>query len=97
MLLRRGSLLLAQSDYARHFNGLDSVVLLRDGSDLLVLPVHRAAAGGYILKLRNAAGDRIVSAADFFRSNGICDEDDRALTAVWDEARAALRAAATFA
>jgi hypothetical protein len=97
MTVRRGSLHLGQAEYARHFDGLQAVVLLRDGPDLLVLPVRHAAAGGYVLKLRNSAGDRVVAAADFFRANGLGDEERRELTARWDEQRAALRAVSAFA
>jgi len=92
----RGSLLLGEADYARHFGGLQAVVLLRDGSDLLVLPVRHAASGGYVLKLRNSAGDRAVAAADFFRANGIQDGEQHDLTATWDEGRGALRALSVF-
>ena len=42
--------------------------------DLLILPVRHAAAGGYLLKLRNGAGDRVVNAPDFFREHGLDDE-----------------------
>ncbi len=96
MAIRRGSLHLGRAAYARHFDGLQAVVLLRDGPDLLVLPVRHAAAGGYVLKLRNSAGDRVVAAADFFRANGIADEEARELSARWDEQHAALRAASAF-
>ena len=76
--MRRGALHFTREVYERFFAGLDNVVLLRDGADLLVLPVRHQAAGGYVIKLRNAAGDRMVNAADFFRDNGI--EDDIEMT-----------------
>ena len=94
--IRRGSLFLKRGDCERHFGGLEAVILLRDQADLLILPVRHAAAGSYILKLRNSDGDRVVTAADFFRSNGIDDGENRELAAVWDESRAALRATAVF-
>ncbi len=40
---------------------------------MLVLPVRYAASGGYVLKIRNAAGDRVVDAGDFFRDHGLDD------------------------
>jgi hypothetical protein len=100
--LRRGRLFIGRADHERHFAGLECVVLLRDGDALLVLPVRHPAAGGYLLKIRNAAGDRVVDAADFFRAHGLedgdggDDGDDRTLPAVWDEARAALVCASAF-
>ncbi len=90
--IRRGSLLLSAADCARFFCGLEAVVLLREGRDLLVLPVRHVASGGYVLKLRNSAGDRVVAAADFFRANGVGDEDELQLTARWDAQRVGLRA-----
>jgi hypothetical protein len=95
--LRRGSLYLARELYQRHFAGLDGVVLLRRDDDLLVLPVRHSAAGGYLLKIRNSAGDRVVHAADFFRAHGVADADHLTLPAAWEPDRAALVAAGAFA
>jgi hypothetical protein len=94
--LRRGGLHFNRHVYESFFSGLDNVVLLRDGADLLVLPVRNQAAGGYVIKLRNAAGDRTVNAADFFRDNGIDDVVEVTLPAQWSAERAALIVATTF-
>ncbi|MDX2288879.1 MAG: hypothetical protein NW217_08680 [Hyphomicrobiaceae bacterium] len=88
--VRRGSLLFSGEVYDRYFATLENVVLLRDGADLLVMPVRQRAAGGYVIKLRSIAGDRAVQAADFFRDNGIADGDELQLVAHWMENRAAL-------
>lgn len=88
--VRRGSLHLTRETYERFFNALDNVVLLRDGSNLVVLPVRHQAAGGYVIKVRTGAGDRAVMAADFFRENGIEDAVEMTLPATWSEERAAL-------
>jgi hypothetical protein len=96
VVVRRGALHLARDAYERFFDMLNNVVLLRDGKDLVVLPVRHQAAGGYLLKLRNGAGDRIVSAADFFRANGIDDDVQMTLTAEWSDERMALIAADAF-
>ena len=95
VILRRGSLFFSRGDYDRFFPGVDSVVLLRDGSTLLVLPVMQAA-GGYLLKQRNLAGDRVAHAAGFFRENGIPDEVERVSAAEWSVERAALVAGGFF-
>jgi hypothetical protein len=90
MTLERGGLYLSASDYQRYFQGLDSVILLRRDLDLLIMPVRHAAAGGYLLKMRNVAGDRVVSAGDFFRGQGVSDERTRPLSGKWSEDDCAL-------
>ncbi|MBS0250052.1 MAG: hypothetical protein JSR78_03195 [Proteobacteria bacterium] len=90
LTVRRGVLHFTREIYERFFNSLDTVVLLRDGDDLIVLPVMHRAAGGYVIKIRTGAGDRAVAAADFFRDNGIEDWIEKTFFAVWDDDRAAL-------
>jgi hypothetical protein len=97
LTVRRGVLHFTREAYERCFPTVQAVVLVRDGRDLLVLPVRHAAAGGYLVKLRNAAGDRAVDAADFLRGNGVEDSDERRLEGVWNEAAACLTAPAFFA
>lgn len=94
--VRRGALHFSRETYERHFCGLDNVVLLRDGANLIILPVRNPAAGGYVIKLRNGAGDRTVVAADFFRDNGVEDSIELTLPANWISERAALVAPAAF-
>ena len=94
--LMRGGLYLARAVYDRYFAALDTIVLLRRDRDLLIMPVRHAAAGGYLLKLRNAAGDRVVNAPDFFRAQGLDDEAQREFTVDWDSQRAALIARDAF-
>ena len=94
--LSRGSLYLSRDVCDRYFHGLESVILVRRGDDLLVMPVMRAAAGGYLLKRRNAAGDRVVSAPDFFREHGLDDRVDSELNADWVAESAALTARDAF-
>lgn len=95
--VRRGSLYLTAEICARWLAGLDCVALLRDGDDLVVLPVRHAAAGGFLMKRRNGAGDRVVHAPEFFRANGIGDDAERTVILAWDERRAALVATRGFA
>lgn len=97
LTIRRGTLYFTRDVYERYFNGLDNVVLLRDGGDLIVLPVRQQSAGGYVIKLRTAAGDRAVQSADFFRDNGVEDDVEMTLPAQWSEDRAALVASHAFA
>jgi hypothetical protein len=94
--LKRGGLYLSRSVYERYFAGLETIVLIRRERDLLLLPVRHAAAGGYLLKRRNGAGDRVVNAPDFFRAQGFDDETAREFVVAWDSKRAALVAADVF-
>jgi hypothetical protein len=66
--LKRGSLYLSRAIYERFLAGIETVILLRRADDLLILPVHQAASGGYLLKLRNGGrprgpGGRLLSGA----------------------------------
>lgn len=90
LTIRRAALHFSADTYERYFEGLGALVVLRDGADLLVLPLRLGAGGGYVIKLRNGAGDRTVDAADFFRENGIDDGVSLTLPAHWNDDRAAL-------
>lgn len=94
--VRRGALHFTGEVYERYFSGLDNVVLLRDGDNLIVLPVRNPSAGGYVIKLKNSAGDRAVQAADFFRANGVEDHVEMTLPTTWSEERSALVAPGAF-
>lgn len=96
LTLRRGGLYLPRQVCDRYFDGLETVVLLRQGDDLSILPVRHAAAGGYILKRRNLAGDRVVYAADFFRAAGLSDDVDCELETAWSSERGALIVKSAF-
>lgn len=95
--IKRGSVYLTKDVYDRYFPGLETVILIRRGDDLLILPVRHAAAGGYLLKLRNGAGDRVVTAPDFFREHGFEDDCDLELPVLWSAENAALLSARAFA
>lgn len=94
--LRRGSIYLTADIYRRYFDGLEAVILMRRSDDLLILPVNHAAAGGYLLKLRNAAGDRVINAMDFLYSNGIDDATEMQVSVCWSQEMIGLIAADVF-
>jgi hypothetical protein len=94
--VRRGSLYLPRDIYDRYFLGLRAAALQRRGQDLAILPVRQAEAGGYLLKQRNARGDRVVSAPDFFRSHGLDHDLDREAAVCWDAPAATLVAVGVF-
>ena len=94
--VKGGALYMTCDVYDRYFVGLETVILLRRDNDLCILPVRHAAAGGYLLKLRNKAGDRVVHAPDFFREYGVNEDVTLNLSVVWSSERGALVAADTF-
>jgi hypothetical protein len=87
---RDGRLYIVHAACEAYFGGSGSVALLRRGGDLLVLPVRHAAAGGYILKVRNSAGDRVVTAPHFFQAEGVADQATWEGAVAWRDDCAAL-------
>jgi len=94
--VKRGSLYVPAALHERYFAGLSTVILLRRDDHLLVMPVHDAAAGGYLLKIRNPAGDRVVDAMDFFRDQGLDDFFEAEFGVAWNGDHAALVAENLF-
>lgn len=94
--VRRGSLHLDAQVCERYFSGLDAVILLRRDDDLYIMPVHNTAGGGYLLKLRNSVGDKIVNAMDFFREHGLDEFREFSFTVTWDQTMSALKAKKAF-
>jgi hydrogenase maturation protease len=95
--IEQGRLYLSRSAFDRHFAGGGGVVLLRSGENLMILPVRQAQSGGYLAKIRNSAGDRVVSAPDFFRDHGVAEERRWAGHSAWSEEHAALICPGFFA
>ena len=88
--VRAGAVYLPAAVVETYFTGIDTVILLiRDGC-LQILPVHRMAAGGCLLKVRNAAGDRVAVAPDVFHANGLGDWSAEGLDARWSAEQGAL-------
>lgn len=94
--IQDGALYLSRDVYTRFFDHLESVILLRRGNDLCVLPVRQTASGGYLLKVRNRAGDRVVHAPDFFRQNGFPEHSQTEFEAEWSSTHGALIVARAF-
>jgi hypothetical protein len=88
--IRDGSVYLPASVVATYFRGIDAVVVLIRDDMLMVLPVHQATAGGCLLKLRNAAGDRVAQARDLFQDRGVLDLKVNDLPARWVTEQGAL-------
>lgn len=88
--VRRGAVYLPAELCARHFAGIDAVIVLIRERRLMVLPVMQATAGGCLLKIRNARGDRVAAAPDVFAANGLADFAAEGLPAAWSDEEAAL-------
>jgi hydrogenase maturation protease len=94
--VQRGSLHIARKVYDRYLPGVETVALLRRDDDLVILPLRSALAGGYLLKIRNSAGDRVVNAPDFFSANGFNSPTSIELAVEWTDDDAALVGARAF-
>lgn len=94
--IRHGSIYLTDKVYRCYFDGLESVILMRKANDLAILPVRHAAAGGYLLKLKNSAGDRVVNAMDFLASNGIDQAEAMNFDVDWSSDLSSLMARNVF-
>lgn len=90
-----GVLVIAAPDYDAWFAGAGAVVVLREDAALCVMPVLHAAAGGSLVKIKNAARDRAIDVRELLRAHG--DEPSGTRAARWDAARAMLVVAEVFA
>jgi len=88
--IRNGSLYLDLELYQTYFKGLESVILLRQNGKILILPVMHPGGGGTLIKIRNARGDRVIHAQEFFRDHGFDEFVDQVLSARWNAGMAAL-------
>ena len=86
-----GDLHLSREACARYLPGIESVALLSREERVLVVPLTRESGGGLLLKVRNARGDRVIHAQEFFRNHGYAEDfTPRRVTLRWDESAAAL-------
>ncbi|MBL4762751.1 MAG: hypothetical protein JKY93_08635 [Gammaproteobacteria bacterium] len=91
LLLKNGNIYLDSELYETYFSAINSVVLIKKESLIQMLPVQQAG-GGLLLKIKNAKGDRIVHATEFFQQHGLEIEMDKEilLDAKWNAEMAAL-------
>ena len=86
-----GNLYLSRETCAAHLPGAASVALLHRDGRLWIVPLAPDSAGGLLLKVRNARGDRVVHAQEFFRQHGFAEDFAEVRCAArWDAAAAAL-------
>jgi hydrogenase maturation protease len=86
-----GNLYLPREICDAYLPGVQSVALLRRDDEVLIVPLTRQSAGGLLLKQRNARGDRVIHAQEFFRANGLREtSDSRPMRVHWSREAAAL-------
>lgn len=91
----RGNLYLSRETCESCLGGIESVALLDRDGRLMVVPLMPESAGGLLLKIRNARGDRVIHAQEFFREKGYLEDfQERIFPAHWDADAAALVIAA---
>ena len=80
--LKNGNLYLESELYNTYFNTINAVALLKKDSLFLIMPVQQAG-GGLLLKIKNAKGDRIVHAIEFFQQYMPITNEAISLDAEW--------------
>ena len=88
--IRDGAIYLPSAVVDTYFRGIAAVIVLIQQEDLMVMPVPQATAGGCLLKVRNAAGDRVVQARDVFQDRDLLDFASNDLTVAWEADKGAL-------
>ena len=66
-----GSLYLSRELCDLYLPDISAIALLNRDGCVFLLPLHGASAGGILLKIRNAHGDRVAHALEFLRTIGI--------------------------
>lgn len=66
-----GSLYLSRELCDLFLPNISTIALLNRDGCVFLLPLHGASAGGMLLKIRNAHGDRVAHALEFLRTLGI--------------------------
>ncbi len=89
--IANGNLYLKAEIYQRWFEGVQTVVLLGDSQALFVAPITHSPAGGLLMKIRNARGDRVIHASEALIGRGLPSDLEGEFPATWDRSTAALR------
>lgn len=87
----RGNFYLTREICDTYLAGAASVALLTRADQVLIVPLMQQSAGGLLLKQRNARGDRVIHAQEFFRNAGLPEEfEPRTIPVHWSPDSAAL-------
>ncbi|SFO35743.1 hypothetical protein SAMN04487859_13117 [Roseovarius lutimaris] len=88
--IRDGKIYLPHALVDTYFRNIDAVIVLIQQGELMVMPVHQATSGGSLLKVRNAAGDRVVQARDVFQDQDMLGYKVGNLPVMWQSEKGAL-------
>ena len=88
--LANGNLYLDSTVYNTYFPDINSVILLDRSPHILIMPVQQQGAGGLLLKIRNAKGDRVVNVAEFFQNLNIDITKEKIISVKWSSDYSAL-------
>jgi hydrogenase maturation protease len=89
--IAHGSIYLDSAFCAEYLGNAASVAVLKSDGRSLLVPLYGSSAGGLLLKVLNARGDRVVHAEEFLRTLGIgADAPERCVPARWCPEAAAL-------
>ena len=87
----RGNIYLSRELCDTYLSDIISVALLAREDKVFILPLTRESGGGLLLKIRNARGDRLIHAQEFFRENGFAEQTEERMVPVhWSLESAAL-------
>jgi hypothetical protein len=87
----RGNFYLSREICETYLPGVQSVAVLVRDEEVMIVPLIPQSAGGLLLKQRNARGDRVIHAQEFFRSRHLPEEFEvRSVPVRWSSESAAL-------
>ena len=82
--IRSGNIHLSHELCSAHLAEARSVALVAHGEDVLIMPLIQQSAGGMLLKIRNARGDRVLHAQEFLRARGVPEDfEERRFPVRW--------------
>jgi hypothetical protein len=89
--IARGNVYLSREICETYLPGVLSVALMVREEEVMIVPLIGQSAGGLLLKQRNARGDRVIHAQEFFRSRNLPEEfEARSVPVRWSREAAAL-------
>jgi hypothetical protein len=91
VMVARGNLYISRETCESFLQGVEAVALLDRDNRVLIVPLMPESGAGLLLKVRNAHGDRVVHAQEFFREKGYVEDfEERSFPLGWSQESAAL-------
>jgi len=82
--IRCGNIYLSRELCGAHLAGAHSIALVAHGEGVVIVPLIQQSAGGVLLKVRNARGDRVLHAQEFLRARGVPEDfEERRFLVRW--------------